>query len=303
MMMKGLYMARPVRFARGAEASRRNILLAFLLALLWRPACTHNPLSKDPAIFSPAIQGRITLSDYADPQNIYVWLAGAGVSTRTAADGAFALPLPAPGTQPGKGLNGEYALYFYCANYRLDSLMVLFQDGEALLGQAGLDQNGFLTRTIKLIRLLDIEIVLDKTMLSARRADTLMASVYIQADEQAYTVRGYFSKPLFKGDAAFTAGFVYNDKLVRRVLQPDRLYAYAPFTVDQEKKALLPIRLCVAPAELPAGEYEIIPYLLIAQQNLPADLLRSMGSHVEEFHPDHTLIPVQVRGNRFKVVP
>ena len=50
--------------------------------------------------------------------------------------------------------------------------------------------------------------------------------------------------------------------------------------------------------QLPKGEYEVIPYLLI-NQSLPEGLLESLGENVEELGPNYLKMPILRETGRF----
>lgn len=264
-------------------------------------ACTHNPLSKDETIFSHSIRGQIALSDGAVPDHALVWLRDTQISTRTLQDGSFELNIPSAAMQSGSSLNGEFALYFYVANYRMDSLQVVFQNGNLLFGQKGLDENGFLTRVILLYKFLDISVGLDPAIVYEGQAATVYAYVSVKALDVWTMARGYFSKAAFKGDPTFMAGFLSSGDAFTPILQPNKIYSYGEFPIDVQTMALLPVVLTINPGEVTAGEYEIIPFLFIPQTNLPAGLLAQLGSHCRDFDPDYANMPIKIANNRLYV--
>ncbi len=53
---------------------------------------------------------------------------------------------------------------------------------------------------------------------------------------------------------------------------------------------------------LSIGEYEIVPFLMILQNNLPSGLLPSLGLEMEmEISPDFLKIPFRRKGGNFEV--
>jgi len=51
------------------------------------------------------------------------------------------------------------------------------------------------------------------------------------------------------------------------------------------------------PGDLLPGEYEIIPYLLVKNEEIPESLIDSLGEDVEELGPDYLFIPMIREGN------
>jgi len=55
------------------------------------------------------------------------------------------------------------------------------------------------------------------------------------------------------------------------------------------------------PHMLPPGDYEVIPYLLVRQRNIPSDLLDNLGEEIEDFDPAYLLYPVKRSGGRLRI--
>jgi len=280
---------------------RAGLLFTLLPLFLWQ--CTQNPFSGDDAIFSGNIRGQVALNDGQSAEKIYVWLDGVQASTWTDSKGGFALGIPAAGKQPGGGLNGEFQLYFFVANYRPDSTTIVMRNGNVVFGQEGLDENGFLTRSIKLLRYLKMDASFDPATIKAGEAGTRLMYVQLQAVDSTVMVQGYFSKPAFRGDVAFTAGLLRTGAGVKQLLWSGKTYQYAIFPVGTEGVSVLPVPIELQAGELAVGEYEVTPFLNILHPELPAALLQSLGNHADTFHPEFLSVPIRIRGNQLKVVP
>jgi hypothetical protein len=270
------------------------------LALIWQ--CTQNPFSGDATIFSGNIRGQITLNDGQSAENVYVWLNGVGVGTRTDSKGGFNLSIPAAGKQPGGGVNGEFALYFFVSNYRPDSTKIVFRNGNVVFGQAGLDENGFLTRAIKLQNYLKIDATFDTASVQFGEARNVLMYLHLEAIDSTVMIRGYFSKPAFRGDVAFTAGFLKIGTTVKQLVRSDKVYQYANFQVGTDGTSVLPVPIDLSAGELSEGDYEVAPFLFIQHPELPTGLVKSLGSRCQDFHQDYLSVPVKIRGNWLKVV-
>ncbi len=279
---------------------RAGLLFALLPLFLWQ--CTQNPFSGDEAIFSGNIRGQVALNDGLSAEKIYVWLDGVQAGTWTDSKGGFNLGIPSAGKQPGGGVNGQCSLYFFVDNYRPDSTTIVMRNGNVVFGQAGLDENGFLTRSIKLLRYLKMDAFFDSAAVKAGAAATRMMYIQLQAVDSTVMVQGYFSKPAFRGDVAFTAGLLRTGAGVKELLWSGKAYQYAIFPVGTESVSVLPVPIQLQAGELAVGEYEVTPFLNILHPELPAALRKSLGNHAGEFHEDFLAIPMRIRGNRLKVI-
>jgi hypothetical protein len=178
----------------------------------------------------------------------------------------------------------------------------VFRNGNVVFGQAGLDENGFLTRPIKLLRYLKIEANFDTAAVQANEASSTLMYLHLEAVDSTVTIRGYFSKPAFRGDVAFTAGFLKNGTAVKPLVRTDKIYQYAIFQVGTEGTTLLPVPIELTADELTVGEFEVAPFLAIQHPELPAALQQSLGARCNEFHQEYLSVPVKIRGNWLKVV-
>ena len=94
-----------------------NLVSITLLLLLAN--CSSNPFFGDDVVENNLVlSGIITLQEETDNSDIFIWLRGINVSTKTKADGSFSLQLPSPETWPGGAFAwmGKLPLYFYMNN-------------------------------------------------------------------------------------------------------------------------------------------------------------------------------------------
>ena len=55
-------------------------------------------------------------------------------------------------------------------------------------------------------------------------------------------------------------------------------------------------------SNFPAGNYQMVPYILVKQSGIPADLLTSLGDNVYEFHQDYLNLPFKRSGGNFTII-
>src|SRR5262245_34856858 len=137
------------------KSLRRNPALLVVVAFAAHQACTSNPFGNE-EIKRPdykIIGGRLALEDNTTPDDIYVWLGGTAISTRTDRNGDFQLSLPPSGNNGAIASGGVFDLYFYVANYRLSSAKIVVQNDGFLFGEADLDAGGRLLGTRHLEKL------------------------------------------------------------------------------------------------------------------------------------------------------
>lgn len=273
--------------------------------------CTESPFFKQDEISNNTIKGRVELSDHSSPNNVYVWFRALDISTRTDENGCFELQCPSPSSQPGGGVDGIFNIYFYVANYRLDSVGVTIFNGNVKFSEEGLNSRGELAELIVLSKILDVEASIDSVSIpvtqdtSGSHQDTSYITFTVQAIREPVTVTSSFSNSAFKGDPQFMTAFLKKidseQNFVKTIYREDRGHRTTHFEINIHPVELLPLMIILEPGMLPPGEYEVIPYLLIQQKNIPPGLIKSLGENVEYFCPDFLNIPLKVENNRFRI--
>jgi len=281
-------------------------VLLFFVAGIFYWQCTENPFSFRDEISTNTIRGRVELSDHASPDNILVWLGAFDRSTRTDENGDFSLSLPSSSARPEGGIDGIYNLYFYAANYRIDSVQIPIFNGNVQYSNDIFNDRGELYQTIRLSKILDIHATIDPVSIQRGYSYNIDITFKVQAPNNKVFVKSSFSKPLFKGDPQYMVGFLkqLNDDnpIIQSVYRKDRGFRTVEFEIGFQSVELLPLGIIEEPGRLPPGTYEVIPYLVVHQADLPEGLMRSLGENVEQFHPDFLKIPLKIKNNRFRVL-
>ncbi|MCD4664781.1 MAG: carboxypeptidase-like regulatory domain-containing protein, partial [Bacteroidales bacterium] len=140
------------------------ILLLFGVVFLFLFECTHNPFENTKiTIDEKIISGKVELSDHSKPNGVYVWLEGFDIGTWTDAHGNFEISLPHARTQSDGRITGTYKLFFFLANYQLDSSFVVIRNGELQLSHGDINESGQLKRPKFLKKILKIETFVSPT--------------------------------------------------------------------------------------------------------------------------------------------
>ncbi len=274
-------------------------LLQFVILLLV-VACSKNPFFKDNKFSSEKskISGIVSLNDCSSPDNVLVWLEGFDLSTRTDSLGKFALTLPTPAAQPGGGLDGIYKLYFYLANYSLSSAQIVVHGGLLESANSDLGDNGELKKTQNLFRRVRIQVKVTPAVIHETDSTALDITVTLQADYEPVTVKF----PYMLGNN-LAAVFVQDINPAKQYL---RLINNAGYVTKQETVGTKPqewhMIINYSLSMFPPGEYDIIPYLFIEQENVPAALWATLGEGIEEFSVDYLKIPFKRQNGRLTIL-
>ena len=271
----------------------RNLVLigSFILSSLI--SCTENPFSDPPEIGSTQIKGQVLLNKHIDNSGVYVWLEQMGASAFTNVDGEFLITIPPPGSQGGGGgIDGDLFMYFYLANYKLDSVKVAFLRGVPLASEGDLDGEGNVDGIIHLFNLLNVELKFGNETISMSGFGRLRITITLNSP-QPDPVRVVVTKlgpqeplPL----AAFFIRKVDSEESILRINDIGTYFEYVEF-ISRQEDLIYEFSIGFSAGELPVGIYEVIPYLKVRDVNPPSELLKTFGEHIFEYHADYLNLP------------
>ncbi|MDZ7360262.1 MAG: carboxypeptidase-like regulatory domain-containing protein [candidate division KSB1 bacterium] len=261
-------------------------------------ACEKSPINGE--ISNPPnlqIRGRIQLADNNSAEGIHVWLGNTSLTTRTDKDGAFVLALPPSASGSPVFASGIFNVYFYVANYKLISTPVTIHEGKFLYSRGQVNQNGELISTLSMPKLLNIKTTVDPPVVPPSFSQTIRVIVALSAVHDSVVVvfpkmiGGQLGGVLFR---ELNSGGIYADA------PEDNAGTRAVEKIGNEPR-LFRFDFSLKPGVLPLGNYEIIPYFLIEQQNMPDGLLASISERAGEIGPDFLKIPFRREGGLFAI--
>lgn len=272
----------------------KPLLFILAAALAVGCACTENPFSDDDKItpVNRMLSGQVRLNDGSSPAGTFIWLEALNLTTRCEPNGTFKLVLPSASAQPGGGLTGEYALYFYMANYRLVSRKIFLRAGMIQPGIGGIDSKGKIIAEILLTKLVTIATRIVPAFIT-RAADTL---VVVHLDLQGLESSVSCGLPTI----VLKQQVLLNGFLLQSQTSPESVYPVVPYPDHARPLNFLPAPLdplsyrcdCILPAGmLAAGRYTVIPYIIIRQSGLPEPLLTALGPSPESFDARYLAMP------------
>jgi len=245
-----------------------------LMSLAMFFGCTENPFYEDviKSADGLTVAGHVNLSDNTSPDGIYVWMEELNVGTFTDENGDFLLSLPSPSAQPGGGLSGEFNLYYYMGNYKLETQQLLFVRGNIKYGEAKVDEQGTMNPvTLQLLGTLQVFLDIDQFRVSSRSDFWLEYS--ISNVMEGFSVQIYKDPriPLTIANIFFIP--VHGD------ISETILYAtFEDYTHQWVSSSITSIFTDTTHNfNLPVGEYYVMPYLHFDQE-IPAMLISSLGA-------------------------
>lgn len=265
------------------------VLAVLLLITIMVNACTDNPFASAPIVSSPnQIFGKISYlpSDSLSMPRALVWLEALNLGTFTDAQGNFRLVLPSPNVQPGGGYTGSSNVYFYVANYTIDSIRVVLHNGEFVYDRGVVDENGGISKAITLRQLLMVDVTAEPVVLTSEFEGEL--SVYttltpINTSLQI-AVLGEKNDDIGCVGLQLTGEGDAYAQLLKRPQANLQIREIDSQTTWQS-------RFTIAPYELRLGKYRIVPFIWIKNNLPPASLLAYLGAQSFSFEKPFLNIP------------
>lgn len=273
----------------------RNKNLVFICSFILSSliSCTENPFSDAPKIMSTQIRGQVLLDNDSDNSGVYVWVEQMEVSAFTNTDGEFLINIPPPISQGGGGgFQGDLFMYFYLANYKLDSIRVEFVNGVPLDSKGDLNEEGNVAGSIQLSNLLNVKLSLNTTTISMSDTDSVRIKITLTTP-QIFAVTFVITKTSNRDVVPLPAFFIRKVDSEESILKINDIDPYFEFVdfVTLREPAIYDTKVGFSEGELPTGTYEIIPYFKVSGVNPPSGLLKDFGEHVFEYHSDYLNLP------------
>lgn len=276
-----------------------NIIIALSLTIFY--SCTNNPLGENEiSLGNKQIRGKVQLSNNMDPEGVYVWLEAFNIGTRTEEQGDFQITLPLQASQ-GNGVTGAFNIYYYVANFNLESTQVFTRNSLFVYSQGDINSNGELNNPKFLFQNLQIITRVIPSSVSPTDFESLGEAPFIVRVDVTLKATADTVVVFFPGLVKDTFG-----PLIFRNIDTDEIFilqsAISGFVEsDLDTIDSVPVTRTMAigltQEDLPKGEYEIIPYLLIRNGGIPPLLIESLGEKVEGLSESYLDIPLRREGD------
>ena len=268
-------------------------LLLFLWMAIWIFSCSDSPFDEEIKENSTEIiEGTVKLAENENPGGVYIWLEDTQLNTFTNGNGEFKLELP----QSNLLENGIFKLFYYVANYKLSSSNIVLNNGKFVLSRGDLDNEGKLVGTNSLLKLLKIKTDVIPDTVDRNYEGPIQVLVSLQAMYD--TVDVVLPKSLDGSRSAIIFNPEGHDNPI--VLNNNSSFVFSNHKIGNEVE-ILEYGFTFSSGILPNGTYQIIPYFLIIQDELPGELITSIDSAVDEFGPNFLKIPFKREGGMFVI--
>ena len=263
--------------------------------------CTENPFTNTETFqshrtFSGQIQ--FNQSDTTQMPRAYIWMEALDFGTFSEIGGAFKLSLPSPSNQPGGGFTGSSNVYFYLANFSLDSIRVVMHKGELIFERGSLNNVGQVEEDIVLNQLFSVDISAEPAFFTSGFEDTLDVSVTLSAfaDSQAIwtmaaTTDDISSVLLWQVDSTSNdATFLRNLDATEQL----RIIGETPVTWHGQ--------FVIAPQLIDIGEYRVLPHLWVDGHRPPDALIRKLGTTFRAYDESFRFLPFLRNGGKLTIL-
>lgn len=225
-------------------------------------------------------------------------MQGSEISTYTDGSGSFEITLPTSLARDSQFEEGVFTLYSYLANYGIGTATVLVKNGEFVYSRGDVDSNGELLNKQSLVKLLNINTEVQPNLVEENYNGTVSVSVSVRALFDSVTIA--IPKLLSNSsDALIFSNINTGQTFVPKPNHNSTIFS--PLKVGPEEE-VLQYDFFFTPGFLPEGAYQVVPFLLVEQEDMPQGLLESLGLNMDDIGPDFLNIPYRRDGGQFEIL-
>lgn len=264
--------------------------------------CTSNPVG-DSETSAPnrEIRGRVSLSNNDDPQNVYIWFDALNMAQTPDLFGNFQFTLPPSESQTSSGgLDGNFTVNFFIANFNFVSKNVVIKNGSILYGSGDIDANGKFFPDIFLNEQLRIRTEPEPDSVTSEK-DSLSFSVEVNLHTFKDTVDVFFPRMVGELSAPLLMRNTQTEEIsiIPAAITSEDTTDFKRITTRLVTRKM---EVKLATSDISTGVYEVIPYLLVINEEVPGELIQSLGANAEELSPNYVKLPFIRRGGRLEIV-
>ena len=264
--------------------------------------CTSNPFWNDPGTSELLLHGKITIEDNNLSTPALVWMEGSSNLNNTDQYGSFSLRII--NSQLNElSMSGPVKVFFFIYNYQLDSAIINFTNGRFSNNQSDFSQDGELMKPIFLKKIIsgDLQLILlDDSFYDQEIVHlTFNNHFHSNASLEAYKfiweedTSNFFSGLIFQNisNDSITLYRYYRSDNYGNIIN-DQLM---PLSFDKNQQTQWNYFVNTNQIILSAGEYKILPYFRIQNQNLPSGMIDLLGGEeVFLFSKEFTTLPMNI---------
>jgi hypothetical protein len=261
----------------------KNKTIIFLLISFF--SCTSNPFWEDSPTIEMKITGEVLTENNQTNVPVSVWLETFDLYTTTDSVGYFSFSITNSQT-PNGSMNGPVNLYFFIHNYELDSVTAYFTNGMFSKEQTNFSEDGELLNPVEMKKILSGDVILHFNKNSIQTRDTLRVSFNLEThsavsiDTYKYILQedgsdfhsGLFFRSLTDNETITIYRFNGTDQSGNSVEDKLRNLTYV-----ENESITWTYYLLSDSLNLSSGDYEVLPYLLVRQDQIPNGFIEALG--------------------------
>jgi hypothetical protein len=261
----------------------KNKTIILLLSSFF--SCTSNPFWEDSPTIEMKITGEVLTENNQTNVPVSVWLETFDLYTTTDSVGYFSFSITNSQT-PNGSMNGPVNLYFFIHNYELDSVTAYFTNGMFSKEQTNFSEDGELLNPVEMKKILSGDVILHFNKNSIQTRDTLRVSFNLEThsavsiDTYKYILQedgsdfhsGLFFRSLTDNETVTIYRFNGIDQSGNSVEDKLRNLTYV-----ENESITWTYYLLSDSLNLSSGDYEVLPYLLVRQDQIPNGLIEALG--------------------------
>ena len=261
----------------------KNKTIIFLLISFF--SCTSNPFWEDSPTIEMKITGEVLTENNQTNVPVSVWLETFDLYTTTDSVGYFSFSITNSQT-PNGSMNGPVNLYFFIHNYELDSVTIYFTNGMFSKEQTNFSEDGELLNLVEMKKILSGDVILHFNKNSIQTRDTLRVSFNLEThsavsiDTYKYILQedgsdfhsGLFFRSLTDNETVTIYRFNGTDQSGNSIEDKLRNLTYV-----ENESITWTYYLLSDSLNLSSGDYEVLPYLLVRQDQIPYGLIEALG--------------------------
>lgn len=281
----------------------RQFVMIFLGWFMMTCGCTQNPFESDSTIrnSNSTISGRVLLNDNETPEGIYIFLDEINEGTFTNAEGYFKLNLPPATAQPGGGLSGAFTVYFFMANYRVETAQAVLVNGIFNHDAGEFSDDGEMDEPVVLEKILDVEIEARfEPVQPGHYEESIEVRMYLTPLVNSVEVEfpqalsGWLSAYIMKTMIDHDGTTIIDYELT---IKPDAEMVSETLTTFEDYD----VQTYLNAYTLVEGKYQVIPIIYVQNSNIPEALLESLNlGRNSRMSLDYLYYPIKYTTNEFR---
>ena len=275
-----------------------ELKIKYILFFILISGCTSNPFWNDNVTSKLNISGKVIARHKITNNPVYVWVENLGISTLVDSTDHFSIDISNLDSQEGS-FSGSIRVFYYINNYKIEYSTLYITDGRLSTTQTDFDQNGNLLEIIYLDKLASFDMsfsgdIIDNVWDSSN-GDTLNVEFRINIQDHPVSIYSNVKVLVDPHDYVPSGMLFYssvNNELYYDQTNIDFLQRY---DLDQNSFSLWEYSCTLGELEITPGEYVVRPYFIIYQEDVPDELMQSLGiANMEYINMDYINMPLDI---------